>query len=265
MCSSEFLYAQLKAAKSVEQMSGVNELHGLHNAPFTAMKLPSDRNKKVTFIITAALDLLLSVSQAMPSSVNSRPMWKEHCGGLVWLCWLSRPWSPDASTGYWLQPQTTYDQYIALPPLQSHWSSIAFHERLQKWSLRHLVRQRHTDNYSERERVFCECPALFVILTFLKASFVENTKRLHSRFALCSLRVLYFEGISSEDSLHNLLLRSHLVKFMFVSPSKAPTKPTIWNERWITDQTPSKSEVKYDTSQCLSVFVSHRALCSSTA
>lgn len=102
------------------------------------------------------LDLLSSVLQAMQSSLNSKPMWKARCRGLMGLCWLSCSWSPVTSTGYWLQPQTTNDQYTrALQPLQQpvqfHWSSIAFHKRLQRWSLRQLASLQCTSNFNESE------------------------------------------------------------------------------------------------------------------
>lgn len=106
--------------------------------------------------------MLLSISQAMQSSANGKSMWKAHCWALMGLGWFSRPWSLVTSTDYWLQSQTTYDQYTrALKPLprllQFHWSRIVFHKRLQKWSLGQLAGQPCTGNFNEQERVLCEC------------------------------------------------------------------------------------------------------------
>lgn len=116
----------------------------------------------------AAFRFVIERFIAMQSSVNGNPMWKAHCGSLMGLCWLSCIWSSVTPTGYWLQPQTIYDQYVrALQPLpqpvQFHWSFIAFHKRLQKWSLRQLASLWCTSN--EWERIFCKRSVLFVTFT----------------------------------------------------------------------------------------------------
>ena len=123
-----------------------------------------------------------------------------------WVCWLSRLWSPVTSTGYWLQPQTTCDQYAALQPLQFHWSSIAFHKRLQRWSLRRLARLKRTGNFNELgERVFCERSVQFVIYHISQSAFCEEKSNNRAADPLYTRRV-YFEG-----DLLQCRLSSHLI------------------------------------------------------
>lgn len=144
----------------------------------------SCQSNKVTFIIMAAFRFVIERFIAMQSSVNGNSMWIAHCGSLMGLCWLSCLWSSVTPTGYWLQPQTTYDQYVRalqplLQPLQFHWSFIAFHKRLQKWSLRQLASL--WCKGSEWERVFYKMLVLFVIFTS-QSVFVENFTQLSCRF-----------------------------------------------------------------------------------
>lgn len=81
---------------------GINKHHRSNDAPvtgtvaFSTVKVhpppPPKKKQQSNFLsLHRPLDLLLSVSQAMQSSVNGEPMWKAHCRSLVWVSVLIVP------------------------------------------------------------------------------------------------------------------------------------------------------------------------------